>query len=619
VLASPYLEPGTRLADRYVIRREIGRGGFSVVYAAHDEALDTDVAVKLLVPPPAAAQVARERMRREVQAARGLSHANIVGVHDFAEDGAWSFIVMELVDGDDLQVRVRTRGPLSPEAAVAVGRDIAAALSAAHRRGILHRDVKPQNILIDADGRARLTDFGSARLDGLGGLTQTGAMVGTLPYTAPEIVAGRRGDARADLYALGVTLYEALAARLPGTSGAPGSARAGGGPLTPPPDGFRVRAARNDVPVWIDALIARATAAAPGARFPTADSLRDALDAGENPVQAPPVAAALAACVICGEPEPFGLTICAHCGGTAPGVADTIVYVRRLTSGGDRGATLLALDEALCPRAATLRGRVGALADLPLIRVPAAVAGRVTDRLAAHGLAARAVPLRESWRAVPGPLAALLATALGAGLWAGVAVLPTLLWTTPIVAALLGAAAVLEMRRPALEDDPHASRIPPDTRARLLGALAALPVGEARQLLARIVQLAEPLFASVAEVGDATEVGAPLCAMLVGCADVAVNLARLDDSLTSMNDAGQAVDTPPAEWMDDLARCERARDALVQRLLDAIATLGRLHGQTAQLAQVCAPALADWSAELAADGEGAEEAARDIAGALAPA
>jgi len=213
-----YLAPGALLRGRYEIGRELGRGGYSVVYLARDRELDTEVALKLLVPPPAAAKVARERMRREVQAVRGLSHANIVAVYDFLEEGPWSFIVMEYVRGPDLQVRVSERGPLDADAAVRLGRDVAAALAAAHRRGILHRDVKPQNILLDPDGRARLTDFGSAKLDGQLGVTGSGTLAGTLAYTAPEVLAGRRGDARADVYALGLTLYYALTGDLPARS-----------------------------------------------------------------------------------------------------------------------------------------------------------------------------------------------------------------------------------------------------------------------------------------------------------------------------------------------------------------------------------------------------------------
>ena len=213
--AGPYLSAGALLGGRYEIVRELGRGGYSIVYLARDRQLEADVAIKLLVPPPAAAALARERMRREVQAVRGLSHANIVAVHDFADDGPWSFIVMEYVAGPDLAERVRRCGPLPPEEAVRLGRDVSAGLAMAHRHGVLHRDVKPQNILLDPDGRARLTDFGSARLDGVTGVTRTGAIVGTLDYLAPEVLAGRRGDGRADLYALGLTIYFALTGRLP--------------------------------------------------------------------------------------------------------------------------------------------------------------------------------------------------------------------------------------------------------------------------------------------------------------------------------------------------------------------------------------------------------------------
>src|SRR6266516_2801285 len=228
MVAEPtYLAPGVVLQDRYQIADEIGRGGFSIVYRARDRRVGADVAIKLLVPPPAAARLARERLRREVQAVRQLSHPNIVAVYDVADDGPWSFVVMELVAGPDLAVRVRQRGPLAPDAAARLGREITAALAAAHRRGVLHRDVKPQNILLGPDGRARLTDFGSARLAGQETVTQTGALVGTVEYAAPEQLAGGRGDARADEYALGVTLYYALTGELPARRPARDGTRAG--------------------------------------------------------------------------------------------------------------------------------------------------------------------------------------------------------------------------------------------------------------------------------------------------------------------------------------------------------------------------------------------------------
>jgi eukaryotic-like serine/threonine-protein kinase len=196
-----YLAAGSVFADRFEIVRELGRGGVSVVYAARDRKLGQDVALKLIVPSPAVANQTRERMRREVNAVRRLVHPNIVAAYDFVEDGPYGAVIMELVDGEDLDRRVRRTGPLAADGVARLGTEVAAALASAHRHGILHRDVKPQNILLERDGRARLTDFGSARMDGEATITRTGAIVGTLAYMAPETIAGRRGDARADVFA----------------------------------------------------------------------------------------------------------------------------------------------------------------------------------------------------------------------------------------------------------------------------------------------------------------------------------------------------------------------------------------------------------------------------------
>src|SRR2546430_12332932 len=174
----------------------MARAAFWIVSRAGARRGGADVATTVLVPPPAAARLARERLRREVQVVRQLSHPNIVAVYDVVDDGPWSFVVMEYVPGPDLAVRVRQRGPLDPDAVTRLGREITAALAAAHRHGILHRDVKPQNILLAPDGRARLTDFGSARLSGQETVTQTGGLVGTADYAAPEQLAGGRGAAR---------------------------------------------------------------------------------------------------------------------------------------------------------------------------------------------------------------------------------------------------------------------------------------------------------------------------------------------------------------------------------------------------------------------------------------
>ncbi len=270
---------GRKLLGRFEILRELGRGGVSVVYAARDEAVGTDVAIKVLVPPPASAREAKERMRREVNAVRGLRHPSIVGVHDFLEDGPTAFIVMDLIDGEDLAARIRSRGPLPVDAAVTIGRDIADALATAHRAGIIHRDIKPANILLDRTGKAFLTDFGSARLDAQSTMTRTGGWVGTLAYLAPEVWLGGRPDARGDVYALGTTLFEAVTGKLPRQT-SPHL------PPTPEGDGFHPGRDRPGMPTWLDGVIGTATTADARYRFATAGALRDALDRKAPPVLA---------------------------------------------------------------------------------------------------------------------------------------------------------------------------------------------------------------------------------------------------------------------------------------------------------------------------------------------
>ena len=251
-----YLAEGSLFAGRYRIARELGRGGVSVVYAARDVQVEQDVALKLLVPSPATANQTRERMRREVNAVRRLTHPNIVAVYDFVEDGPYGAVIMELVNGEDLDRRIRRIGALPPDDVATIGSEVAAALAAAHRHGVLHRDVKPKNILLASDGRARLTDFGSARMDGDATITRTGAIVGTLAYMAPETAAGRRPDARADVFALGMTLYHAVAGRLPDRP-SPHL------PLSPSASAYTPIAVHGDVPLWLAHIVARATACDP--------------------------------------------------------------------------------------------------------------------------------------------------------------------------------------------------------------------------------------------------------------------------------------------------------------------------------------------------------------------
>jgi eukaryotic-like serine/threonine-protein kinase len=204
------------LAERYRLERRLAQGGMAEVWLATDLSLDRRVALKWLKPSLAADPVVAERFRREAVAVARLTHPNIVAVHDVFAEGGRQAVVMQLVDGKSLRQLLDVQTRLSPELTIHIGTCVAAALDAAHRAGFVHRDVKPGNILVTPDGRVLLTDFGIAKgLDGGDDLTSDNVMMGTAKYLSPEQVRGRRLDGRADLYSLGLVLYECLAGRVP--------------------------------------------------------------------------------------------------------------------------------------------------------------------------------------------------------------------------------------------------------------------------------------------------------------------------------------------------------------------------------------------------------------------
>jgi predicted Ser/Thr protein kinase len=601
VTAPGYLAPGALLQGRYEIVREIGRGGYSVVYLARDRSLETDVALKLLVPPPAAAQVARERMRREVQAVRGLSHANIVAVFDFLEEGPWSFIVMEYVRGPDLQVRIAQRGRLDAEAAVRLGRDVAAALGAAHRHGILHRDVKPQNILLDPDGRARLTDFGSAKLDGQLGVTGSGTLAGTLAYTAPESLAGRRGDARADLYALGLTLYYGLTGALP-------ERESPHLPPTPSPTGFRPRAAVSTVPVWLDDVVARATGAAAEDRFPTAAALDEAL-ARPGAVDAL-VTGGGASCLLCGGPDPLALGLCPACGGSGD-AADTLVFLRPLAGASARRAAAQRL-ELILPDVGGDAARAAAWGERPVFRVSRAGVPRVAEAMEKHELATRPVPAARAWSALPPKAWMLAGAAVTAGTVAGTVALPLLLWTTPMVGSLLLLGAKRDASTPLVAPPRRAAALPPAIERTVMEALVSLPAGTARSLLADVVRASAALYASLDRAGDERDLAPSLGELVTAACRAAQDLADLDENLSRFERQRERFIAAAPERLDALSRCERTRDALVQRLLEAMTAVARLRTQHAELVEETEPTLADLTRELQAEADAQAAAAKEI-------
>jgi len=187
--------------------REIGRGGMSVVYEAYQEALDRKVAVKQLDAPSARSEEMAERFRREGRAYAQIHHAGIIAIHDFVEKDEALYLVTEFVDGEDLS-RLLGGGPLPPDCVAAVGAAVADALECIHAHALLHRDLKPGNVMISKAGAVKVMDFGIVKDHMASALTRTGTVVGTPYYIAPEVLGGDGEDERSDLWSLGVTLYE---------------------------------------------------------------------------------------------------------------------------------------------------------------------------------------------------------------------------------------------------------------------------------------------------------------------------------------------------------------------------------------------------------------------------
>ncbi|MBL0169683.1 MAG: serine/threonine protein kinase [Gemmatimonadaceae bacterium] len=212
-----FLDLQTALAGEYSLQRELGRGGMGVVYLARDVQLDRDVAIKVLPSHLSLTAESRERFVREARTAAGLSHPHIVPIHRVGEAGGFVFFVMSYVDGETLGERLRARGPLSPADATRVLREVAWALAYAHGRGIVHRDIKPDNILLEAGtGRALVTDFGIAHRGAQAReATGAGMIMGTAHFMSPEQAANSPVDGRSDLYSLGVVGYLAVSGRLP--------------------------------------------------------------------------------------------------------------------------------------------------------------------------------------------------------------------------------------------------------------------------------------------------------------------------------------------------------------------------------------------------------------------
>jgi len=267
---------GEVLAGRYELEELVGTGGMSSVFRAHDRLLDRKVALKILHQHYSRDDDYVERFKREARSVAALSHPNIVTVIDRGEHEERQFIVFEYVEGENLKRLIERRGPAPVANALELAIQIARGLAFAHQQGLIHRDVKPQNVLLNGDGRAKVTDFGIARsLNVQHGMTQTGTVLGTSDYIAPEQAQGLRVDEHSDIYSLGVVLYELLTSDVP----FPGENFVAVAMRhineEPPP----VRDKRPDVSLRLDEAIRRAMAKQPEDRFPTMDAFCAELEA----------------------------------------------------------------------------------------------------------------------------------------------------------------------------------------------------------------------------------------------------------------------------------------------------------------------------------------------------
>jgi eukaryotic-like serine/threonine-protein kinase len=307
---------------RYELHRRLGRGGMAEVFLARDQLLDRPVAVKVLFPEFATDPSFVERFRREATAAANLNHPNIVGVYDWGEADSTYFIVMEYVDGRTLAEILRTEGPLHPDRVADVGADVAAALGFAHRNGVVHRDVKPGNVIVTSTGLVKVADFGIARAitaSSEDDLTQVGQVMGTAAYFSPEQARGENVDPRSDIYSLGVVLYELATGQPPFSGDSPVAIAYKHVHESPVPP----RHHDVDLPQPLEAIILKTLAKNPANRYPSAEDLRADLRRFREgnrilaePVMAPPV-----------DPGATGvLPATAAVGATAPATATVEEY-----------------------------------------------------------------------------------------------------------------------------------------------------------------------------------------------------------------------------------------------------------------------------------------------------
>jgi hypothetical protein len=273
-MPTTFINVSSALESRYEILKELGRGGMGIVFQAYDKQLKEQVAIKILSPLLGNDADALERLKREVSAARHVTHPNVIRIHDIFEMNGLHFVSMEYFDGTNLKEHISNHGPASLLEACHIVAQICDGLEAAHQQSVVHRDLKSQNVILNSSGQAKIIDFGLARSLNFEGMTASGLILGTPEYMAPEQVAGKRVDERADIYSLGVILYELFTAHVPFTGDS--AIAVGFKQLKETPS--RPREINPAIPAPIEAIILKCLEKDPLKRYQSISEIRAALD-----------------------------------------------------------------------------------------------------------------------------------------------------------------------------------------------------------------------------------------------------------------------------------------------------------------------------------------------------
>jgi serine/threonine protein kinase len=273
-MPTTFMSVVSALEGRYQVLKEIGRGGMGIVFQAYDKQLKEQVAIKILSPMLSNDGDALERLKREVSAARRITHSNVIRIHDIAEVNGLHFVSMEFFGGTNLKEYIKQAGHLSIMEAFNIASQVCDGLQAAHAQGVIHRDLKSQNIIIGAANQIKIIDFGLAYTQQMQGMTATGLIMGTPEYMAPEQVSGKKVDERADVYSLGIILYELFTGRVPFTGQS--AISVGFQQMKDPPP--RPTSVNPQIPLEVEQVILKALQKDPMHRHRSVAELKEELD-----------------------------------------------------------------------------------------------------------------------------------------------------------------------------------------------------------------------------------------------------------------------------------------------------------------------------------------------------